>query len=212
VKLVHSTSGQTINLKRYDLENTEANLPRPTGIPTGFFVEDNYLILDTIPSDSNWKLLQYIWLKPSKLVLPTECATLVSSVLTGTWTISSPSAGVTANLAASVSLDIVNAKSPHNTKCFQNVIQTNPTTITGVYSNPKAGDYVCVEGQNPTIGIPEEFSQLIILATAARVFESLNLQTELQTVVGKLEKMKADLKNSIAPRIEGSQKSIYSIL
>lgn len=213
VKLVHSTTGQTINLKRYDLEDPQGNQSKPTGIPTGFFLEDNYIILDTIPSDSNWNLLQYIWLKPSKLVLPTECATLVSQNSPGTWTISSPSGTVTTNLQNSTKgLDIINAESPHNTKCFQNVIWSNSTTITGVYGNPKNGDYVCVYGQNPTIGIPEEFCQLLILSVSARVFEGLNLQTELQTVVGKLQQLKDTLKMSIAPRVEGAQKQIVSIL
>jgi len=183
-------------------------------VPTGFYLEGDYIVLlPTLGSSVSGSLEQVVPLRPSELVLETNVR-VVSAVNTGTKTITT-SASVPAGWSTNDTFDVHSKYSGAELKCWDKVASTvSGTTITfttdiagtltGEYAI-EVGDYVCLAEEAAVPAIPKDMHEILALATAVEFTASVDLEHS-QFLEKKLtQKMQIAL-GAMKPRIPGKRK------
>lgn len=183
-----------------------------TGLPTEFAIQGNLIVFKQTPQKS-YTLRQYINAKPGSFVVSNRFATVTA--INGMDVTVTFGAGLNAAAVNGKRVSVIGGSSPYDYIVLDAPVTATGTTISFSSSLPNylsVGDIVCLSGESIVPQIPEELVPMLVLATAARIFESLNYQIELKTVVGKLTAMKEELAPLFEDRIQGASESVESVL
>lgn len=145
--------------------------------------------------------------RPSKLVLPTACAQVVSVSGQDITVSSVPSGWQVGDL-----LDLQQSQPQFD--LLGGVVISNIAgtviTVTGDISLLSNGDFLCQSGQTCVPQIPVEFQQLLAQRVVCKIYELQGYTEKLNTAEKKLKEMEADLTAMITPRTGSSPKVIVA--
>lgn len=175
--------------------------------PPGYYVKSNTIQLSPLPTSTTGTLRLAYTRRPSKLVLPTACAQ-VTAISGTTVTVASVPSTMTNNTL----IDFVQADSPYDILDMDIAIAGISGTSIDLPSVPDSlavGDYICLAGESPVPGIPEEMVPTLVQAALCVCLTSKkdkNVEIEIQ----KLEQMKDSLISLMSPRVKSNDVVIHS--
>ena len=165
----------------------------------GFYLRGDKVILTSAQSSGTLSL-QYE-LRPSRLVLVSECARVASFSAVSAVVVSVPSTIVTGTLA-----DCLEAKSGH-TLLGKDIAVTNVagTTLTlAVPTTLSVGDYIAPAETSPVIMLPQEMHQLLAQAVAVRTLEAIGDFEALASHQARLMEKMTAVRSLLTPRVRGA--------
>lgn len=173
----------------------------------GYYIKSNQIILSPTPQQSNQTLRQSYFRRPSKFVLPSACAEIVSIDFDNK-TVEVASLPSTFN--SSADLDFVQGSSPYDL-LDMNVrfagAAGNTLDFTSLPSDLAVGDYVCLAGESCVPNIPEEVIPFLVQAALCICLSSKkdkSVELELQ----KLQQTKQSLVDMLSPRVKSNDVKI----
>lgn len=187
--------------------STFDNLPRGKGQPSSFVFLSTTIRLGPTP-DGPGILRQYLNLKPSNLVLPDDpgVRTVISVDSETEVTLDSPPA------SSSFTADVISQDSPHDI-----ISLSVPASYSASLTLPSTrditpGDIVCAAGYSPLVQLPEELLTLLVDSVALQYFMAMNFADQLQSAVGRIDKLKAETAPLFSNRVPQSPQRINSPL
>lgn len=203
------------DVQRIDSNGSVQSLPRQfeedrsslTSGPFGYYLKSNSVLLSPVPTSTTGTLrLAYIR-RPSKLVLTTACAAITNIAGTVVTVGSVPGTMTNGTL-----IDFVQADSPYDILDMDTAISSvSGTTITfaSVPTDLAVGDYICLAGESPVPGIPEEMVPTLVQAALCVCLTSKkDKSAELE--IQKLEQMKIALVQLMEPRVKSNDVVVKS--
>jgi hypothetical protein len=187
-----------IRLEVSDLYSTQfSTLPS-----YGYYIEDATLKL--IPATLSGSVVMWYYRIPSQLVPVSSCA-LIEEV-NG---LDITCAAVPSNFTGGGELDIVSAQPGFNVL----LKDTEPTSIAGnvisfaeVPTTVEVGDYICLSGQSCVVQCPLEWVEVLVQATAVKIYEIQGYDKKWKLANDVLEKMMNATTGIVSPRtIENSK-------
>lgn len=187
-----------------------------TGSPSHYAFVDDQVVLLPAPATSTDSLRIVYELRPSSLILPTQCDSLATVadftsedppyyVLTftdnNTWTVGTY-------------LDIIRATPPFSVAMLG--CTWDETLVFGLYTRddatqrvPRVGDYICNSGESPVPQIPAELHPVLAKATAAAYMAPIDLDLS-KRLKDEVESELATATALMSPRQQGRQIKIRS--
>lgn len=206
VKLLRNT--EVVDLPRINLEDVTSTA---TGTPEFFYLENNSIVLYPPPSAVLDQLKQSFCFRPSKLVTPTETATITA--------INSATGVITATIPAAWSIakkfDLVSAGSGHDVIAWNlaaSSVNLTDITIASVPATLAVGDSICLAGESLYAQVPDEAFDLLSQLTVCDCLEEMGALTELQAAQAKAEKLKSSLASILSNRVQGAPKKFRTTL
>lgn len=179
--------------------------------PLYFYFRGDKIVLTPTPQSSDYQMICFYNLQPSRYVETTDAA-LITSISGATVTCAS----VPTTMTSGVEIDFVQGKSGCST------IEMD-VEITGVSGNDiifassddiptglVAGDYISLAGTSPVIQLPDEGVPLLECWTAERICYAIGDFDGAQILVNRAQKVEENFKKVITPRIEGAQTKIVN--
>lgn len=173
----------------------------------GYFLKGNKVQLSPKPTAANGVLRLVYFRRPSKYVLTSACAEVVTIDRVNNQVVVS---SVPSTFTTNVKVDFVQTNTPYDIVQMDSVIQgVSGTTITfiSIPDDLIEGDYVCLAGQTCVAQIPDEILPILIQAVlcvclSSKKDQSVNLE------IAKLEKMKESFLALLLPRVKSDDKKI----
>lgn len=175
----------------------------------GYSIKGNQIILSPVPTSNAYSLRMAYFRRPSRFVLTSACAQVVSidTVLNSVVVSNVPS-----SMSANVLVDFVQSESPYDILSIDSVISSVVGTTISFSSLPSdlaVGDYICLAGESCLPMVPEELVPLLSQAALCVCLSSKkdkSVELELQ----KLEQMKQTVINMLSPRVKSDDQKIKS--
>ncbi len=201
VQLIKGTSVTPLT-RLYEEDRTSLNSNE-----TGYFLKGNQIEVSPMPLISGDTLKLLYFRRPSKFVLPSACAQILSidTSLNQVVVSSLPS-----TMTTSTQIDFVQANSPYDILDMDSAISSVSGTTLSFSILPDdlaVNDYICLAGETCTPGIPEELISILTqaaLCTALSSKKDKSVELELQ----KLTQMKQSYLELLSPRVRSSDKKI----
>jgi len=204
-----SAGGVLREVKLVDTNGYETDLPRvnpefKSNTDRGFFLRDNKVFLIKSENYSSYSMRLYYYRRPSKLVLPTSCAPILT---TGTTTFT---ATIVSGMTSGETFDYIQCNPPFGTLGQDDTATWSGTTVTPTtYPTGLAvGDYMCNDGESCIAQIPIEVIPVLVQATVVKIQEILGDQANLKRAQEKLEKDTMNASSLLSPRVVGEIKRI----
>lgn len=178
--------------------------------PLYFYFRGDKIILAPTPQSSDYTMLCWYNLQPSRYV-ETTAAALVTSITGDTVTC----ATVPSTMVAGVDVDFVQGRSG----CSILDMDVEISSVSGndivfatdaVPTGLAAGDYISLAGTSPVIQMPDEAVPLLECWTAERICYAIGDFDGAQILVNRAQKIEENLKKVLTPRIEGAQTKIVN--
>lgn len=200
-------SGNVAKLNRLEPEQITSTT-RTTSIPKEFFVKNNQIWLSEIPSSTDGTTLRvYFMLHPNELIATTDAA-VISGINTVTNVVSVttiPSSWVTGN-----TFDFIRQDGGQECVDFDKtstLVSGTDITFASLPSTLRVGDYVALRGYSPLVQLPAEFRDLVAQAVACFILEKMEL-SGAEAERRNYEKSLMNIRNMLAPRTQGSPRSV----
>lgn len=190
---------------RYDFALTSGN-------PVGYYFQGDKIILVPTPESQSQALLYWYEVPPSKLVLPTAAAKIIS-ISVGVTSTDLVVDLVPNTFLSGTIVDLVQARSGNSILNFDSVI-TNITGTTITIANDQVntstvvGDYIALSGESPVIQIPNEARSLLETMTAISVLEAIGDFDGANALDSKKKSAMDNLRKMIEPRNQGAVRKI----
>ncbi len=198
-----SPSGDVSQMSRLFEENRTSL----TNSVSGYFVKGNQILLSPIPVNAGDTLRMAYFRRPSKFVLPIECAQItVVDTLNNQLTVAS----VPTTFANGISLDLVEANTPYDILGLDQTLVSvtgNILTFASLPVDISVGDYVCLSSQSCLPMVPEEIIPLLCQAALCTCLSSKK-DKSVDLEIQKLELLKQSLLSLLAPRIKSDEVKI----
>lgn len=178
-----------------------------TSGPLGYYIQANSILLSPVPTVTSGTLRMAYTRRPSKLVLPTACAQITA--ING---LNIDVASVPSTMTNNTLIDFVQADGPYDILDMDIVItgiSGTTLTLTSVPTDLAIGDYICLAGESPVPGIPEELVPTLVQAALVVCLTSKK-DKAAEFEVQKLEQMKEALIQLMEPRIKSSDVVVRS--
>lgn len=192
---------------------------------SGFYVRNNKVILQNPTNYPGYKLRQYYFLRPSKLVTTID-ACQITRVGPDTNSPALAANQVEVGLIPSdfgtgasfnQTVDIVrnnpgfeilsmDAEATFNTNTL---IITFPS-LTSLPEELEVGDWVCLAGETAVPQIPVELHPVLAQRAAIKILEGMGDATNLQLAQGKLKEMEKAVLGMLSNRIEGEPQKVIN--
>lgn len=197
---VQDTGGNLISIKRLFEEDRPANL-------TGYYIVRNSVELSNQFVSGTLKMKYYA--RPNKLVMPTECAQIVSiDTLNTQITVSA----LPATMTNGVLCDFVQNKNPYDLLDYDNaIVGVSGTTITmtKLPDGLAVGDWLCLAEESPVPMVPDEMHPVLVQsALVAALSSKKDKAMDFEAKV--LERVKQDAIRMLDPRVENDSVSFRS--
>lgn len=177
--------------------------------PIGYFLKGNQVELSPMPTSSSDTLRLLYFRRPSKFVLPSACAQILSIDTNLNQVVVS---ALPSTMTTNTQVDFVQANSPYDILDMDSAITSvSGTTLTfsSLPDDLAVGDYICLAGESCVPGIPEELIPILVqaaLCTALSSKKDKSVELELQ----KLNQMKDSILSMLTPRVKSSDKKIVN--
>jgi hypothetical protein len=169
------------------------------GVPTGFFVRDNVLVLVPTPNAAGTLRVPY-YARPNALVASSAAGVITSSTSTTVTVSSSPGAFLTG-----LEYEVVRGTPGFETVVARAVATkasntfTFPTAFTGTVA---AGDYLCLAGQAPVAQCPVEVRGLLAVRAARRALKAVNEGQQASMLNDDVAELEMAARSLLAPRAD----------
>jgi hypothetical protein len=205
---VNPTTGERRPLRWLEVEHVEETAANPA-FPVGYTVRGNRLVLWPEPNSetAGWELHVPFYVRPGKLVLTSDCASITAIVGT---TLTTSTASST--LRAYSAKDLVRATSPFETVrldatvAFSNA--TTATVSTSLAAQLQVGDYVCPPGASPFPQLPVELHPLLAQKVAMEQLKSVADLDVAGATAQALPERRKDATTTVKPRVEGEARKV----
>jgi hypothetical protein len=182
-----------------------------TGDPTGYYFQDNELVLVPEPSQSGTLRVKY-FRRPSKLVATSAVATVSS--INGARTVITTSAAIPATFTSGVTVDVVDNNPGFKLHAMDyattgTVSGTTITLSTALPASVVAGDYVCLAGEAPVPMVPVEMHKLLVLRTRAEVLDALG-DPKAEMAEAATDRERTRVIRMLAPRDESTARYLIN--
>lgn len=197
---VQDTGGNLIPLKRLFEEDRPANL-------TGYYIVRNSVELANQFVSGTLKMKYYA--RPNELVMPTECAQVVS-IDSGNLQIEVSS--VPATMTTGVLCDFVQNRNPYDLLSYDNAIagvSGTTITMTEIPTDLVVGDWLCIAQKSPVPMVPEELHPVLVQAALVSAL-SAKKDRAFEAESKVLERNKQDAIRMLDPRVENDSVSFRS--
>lgn len=177
--------------------------------PIGYFLKGNQVELSPMPTSSSDTLRLLYFRRPSKFVLPSACAQILSIDTNLNQVVVS---ALPSTMTTNTQVDFVQANSPYDILDMDSAISSvSGTTLTfsSLPDDLAVGDYICLAGESCVPGIPEELIPILVqaaLCTALSSKKDKSVELELQ----KLNQMKDSILSMLTPRVKSNDKKIVN--
>jgi len=174
---------------------------------TGFYLQNNQVVLNQVPSASGNTLRIPFFLQPGELV-ETSAAAVISAIDTVTKIVtvtSIPSTWITGDI-----FDFVKQDGGHeyvDIDYTSSNISSNNITFSALPSTLRVGDYISLAGESPLVQLPPNYRPVLAQAVAALMLESMN-QPGADKAMKKLERMLKSAQDMITPRAQNTVRTI----
>jgi hypothetical protein len=179
----------------------------------GFYLDGGMISLVSNGTNASrygsWLRLSY-YRRPNRLVDISRAAVITTvNSTTGVLTFSSlPSA-----LSSAAVFDVVSARSPFDTLGMDvaGVVAGSQITMgAALPANVQVGDYVCLPEESPVPQVPAELHGLLAQKIAVKVLEGKQMLDKLAAARSELERMEADARALITPRVDGEAQRLVA--
>ena len=200
------------SLPRLSLEDSYLWTNRGTGVPQGFYLLDDAVVL--LPQPGTTCTLIMMWaIQPSTLVADTRASDVVSVGVDSITLVKVPS-----NITVGSLIDVTMGKAGYRTvlrdKVVTNISSTTITLsgysalspITGV----SVGDSVSTAFETSVVQMPDEARDVLIQATAVRVLEALSVPDQLDSAQKIMDRKIRACRELMTPRVEGAIQKIIN--
>lgn len=210
--------GSTLrNVQTIDSGGNMVELPRlfeednysTTQGDVGYYIKSNMVILSPTPTDSSLTLRMAYFRRPSKFVLPTACAQIISiDTANNQVTVAS----LPSTISNNIQVDFVQALSPYDLLQMDSpVIGAAGTTLTfsSLPEDLTIGDYISLASETCVPMVPEELIPFLVqsgLCICLSSKKDKSVELELQ----KLEQMKETIINLLSPRVKSADVKIQT--
>ena len=198
-----SASGSVISLGRLFEEDKYST----NNGQSGYYIKSNQVVISPTPASGDMTLRLAYFRRPSKFVLPTSCAKIISiNVATKQVTVSS----LPGNMTTGTQIDFFQADSPYDLLDMNSIITNAAGTTVTFSALPKdlaIGDYLGMQGETCAPMIPEELVPVLVQAALCTCLSSKkdkSVELELQ----KLEQQKQSVVTMLAPRVKSNDVKI----
>ena len=201
-------NGGVLKLDRIEYDEID-NITTTQSTPSGFFVKNDEVWLDRIPSATSGTLRLHFQLRPGSLIDPSEAAT-VTAIDRNTNVVSvstPPTSWVTGDI-----FDFISKSGAHKHVGFDltsDLVSGSDITFStdGIPDKLVVGDYIALREQSPLVQLTPEYRDLLSQGVACFLMEKMNLsghkkEREYYTT-NKLE-----IEKMIAPRTQGNPRII----
>lgn len=171
----------------------------------GFYIQDNSIHLTPFRSLPG-NLRVYYYRRPSKAVLVTSCAKVVS-VSTNAVTVSSVPTGWVAGDTVDLQQGLPNFKL-YTTGIAITDVTGSVITLASGGSNLVVNDFLTPINQSCVLQIPVEFRPLLVQRVVCKIYEIQNYSSKLARAQAALKEMTDNVMELISPRIENEAKVI----
>lgn len=206
---VKRVSGDRIlDVNRLDPEDIDST---ETGTPHDFYLQNNNIILYPTPSASGDTLRVTYFVRPSTLVVPSNC-TQITAINTATNTVTcAPVSG----WSIANSFDLHGGTSGYVLKAQDYI----PSAISGssiifneLPPDLVVGDWVSLAGESCFPHAPADFHQYLTQLTVVACLEALGDQTNLAIAQAKADQLKSALAPVLVNRVQGAPRKFTSSL
>ena len=169
------------------------------GNTVGFFLRGDKVVLTQ--AQTSGTLVLYYEIRPSRLVLTSECARVASFSMVSAVVQSVPSTIVTGTF-----VDCLEAKSGH-TLLGKDIAVSNVSGTTLILAVPSAlavGDYIAPAETSPVIMLPQEMHQVLAQSVAVRVLEAIGDFEALASHQARLMEKMTAVRSLLTPRVRGA--------
>ncbi len=183
--------------------NPEEVLDYGQGSIDSFYIVNNSIHTYRVPSSGGASLVVPYFLRPGKLVLPENAAT-ISAIDTGTniVTVSSiPASWVTGN-----SFDFIRQDGGHecvDIDLTSTLVSGTNITFSSLPASLQVGDYVALSGETPVVQLPPDYHPILAQAVAFQILDDMN-QPGAEKAGKRLDKMLDAVQTMMSPRIQGA--------
>ncbi len=203
------SSGAYVPLTRLDPRDDGGSAN--TGSVTGFYFQDNSIVLVPTPAAAGTLRLKYAR-RPGALVATTAVA-VISSIDSGR-TVITTTGTIPSTFTTGLYVDVIDQAPGFRTLAMDllTTATTSGTTITTTTALPStvaAGDYVCLAGDSPVPQIPVEAHPLLAQRTKAAVLGALG-DAKVGAAEASCDRMRKDLVGLLTPRAEANPKVIVN--
>lgn len=175
--------------------------------PLGYYIKSNTLLMSPVPASTSGTLRMAYTRRPSKFVLTTACAQ-ITNISGNTITVAS----VPSTMTNGTLIDYVQADGPYDILDMDVAITgISGTTITmpSAPTDLAVGDYICLAGETPVPGVPEEMVPTLVQA-ALCVCLSSKKDKSAELEIQKLQQMKEALVQLMEPRVKSNDVVVKS--
>lgn len=196
------SNNNTRNLTRISPSDIPDLVNSQTGEPTAFYINDNSVILTSIPSGGGSLRIKF-FMRPSSLVKTSSAGRIVAFNHTNkTVEINTTPTSFTSGLE----YDFVKGKPGFEIQDWD-LIPTNISGTTFTFAslpeNLAIGDYLCLARTSCVPQIPEELHPMLSQTVVVRMLDALTHTEALNNALGKLKKMEEALPKLIGNRVLG---------
>jgi hypothetical protein len=176
--------------------------------PTYYWIEGNKIFIDGC--SLNLYRVRY-HLQPSQLVEVAAVGT-ITSIDRGTGTIAVSS--IPSTFTTVKTYDFVKKDAGYDILAKDKTCSSIPSVtdlvfaVVDIPSELAVGDYICLSDQSPVPQIPTSWFPFLASYTAASILESIGDIQGAQKIEAKIDRLKKNALNLIAPRIERKSKAI----
>jgi hypothetical protein len=200
-----------------DSAGVERNLPQvplqyderwnQNGRPVAFCVVDDKVRLFPAPDTAETLRMMY-YRRPSKLVAVSSCRTITGKTSTTVTTNTTPS------WSSGTPIDIVQGN-PHFAVLVDGNAATYVTTTTTLVggattTDVTTSDYVCEHMTTCVVQLPAELYYALVSAASAQLLNSEGDQPGFMREMAQCERLMADARAILAPRVDGAPRVIVS--
>lgn len=197
---VVDSGGATRNLVLLTVEEMEGQTA--SGIPFGFLVRGNKVVVHPAPTSGVGTLRLWYSRRPSELV-PVSSAMAITSIA-GAPTYAGAKPG---SITTATPCDVVKAQ-PHFDALSdditpQSVVASTSVTFSSSVAGAAVGDFVCLSGQSPVPQIPADLHPILAQRTAIKWLENVGYGEKADMAKKKLGELEERALQAIQPRVEG---------
>lgn len=181
-----------------------------SGTPVGFYLKHNQVVLYPTPSSTSGTLRLRYFLRPSKLVRPSDAAQVSAiNAATSAVTVTSIPAGFT----TAFTYDLIKKSVPYAPLAIdQTPVSVVSTVITfsSLPSGLAVGDWIAFSDETPIPQIPQEFQAVLAQMTAVKYLEAAGDREGSAAAWKNLQQDMDSALKMITPRVVGERKIVRS--
>lgn len=197
---------RVVNSREYPITRLEPEEAHLYQDELAYFLRDNRIVFTQTPTET---IRVHYSKRPSHLIETTSCGK-VTAVSGADITLDQ----VPSTFTTSLAYDVVSPSAPRTSRAMDasiSAINSLVVTFTSAPSGIAVGDYVCLAGQSPVVGIPYDLIPVLVRRVVVAVLDGLGDDEAMKRAQAKLNEAEAGVAKLLEPRVEKSLHKISNL-